>query len=119
MATANGDVKAALKYLDRNFDAFKRALVELSKIPSISAEGFPASEVRRSAEAMAAALREAGVENVQVLEIPGVHPYVYGDWMHRPGAPTILLYGHHDVQPPGRPEKWKTPAFEPVERGGR
>ena len=59
--------------------------------------------MRRSAEAMADALRDAGVENVQVLEIPGVHPYVYGDWMHRPGAPTILLYGHHDVQPPGAP----------------
>ena len=119
MASVNGDVTAALKHLDKNFDGFKRTLVELSRIPSISADGFPASEVRRSADAMAAVLREIGVENVQVLEIPGVHPYVYGDWMHRPGAPTILLYGHHDVQPPGRPEKWKTPAFEPVERGGR
>jgi acetylornithine deacetylase/succinyl-diaminopimelate desuccinylase-like protein len=115
----NGGLDAALRYLDRNFDGFKKTLVELSKIPSISAEGFPASEVRRSADAMAATLREAGVENVQVLEIPGVHPYVYGDWLHRPGAPTVLLYGHHDVQPAGRPEKWKTPAFEPVERGGR
>jgi acetylornithine deacetylase/succinyl-diaminopimelate desuccinylase-like protein len=119
MAESNGNVKAALKYLDKNFDDFKRALVELSRIPSISAEGFPAEEVRRSAEGVAGVLRGAGVENVQVLEIPGVHPYVYGDWLHRPGAPTILLYGHHDVQPPGRPEKWKTPAFEPVERGGR
>ena len=119
MAESNGNVKAALKYLDKNFDQFKRALVELSKIPSISAEGFPAEEVRRSAEGMADVLRASGVENVEVLEIPGVHPYVYGDWLHLPGAPTILLYGHHDVQPPGRPEKWKTAAFEPVERGGR
>jgi acetylornithine deacetylase/succinyl-diaminopimelate desuccinylase-like protein len=75
--------------------------------------------VRRSAQAVAQALRDAGVEHVEVLEIPGVHPYVYGEWLHRPGAPTVLLYGHHDVQPPGRAEKWLSPAFEPTERGGR
>jgi len=119
MAQANGNVAAALQYLDRNFDDFKRTLVGLSRIPSVSAEGFPPQEVRRSAQGMAEALRQAGVEHVQVLEIPGVHPYVYGDWLHKPGAPTILLYGHHDVQPPGRPDKWKSPAFEPQERDGR
>jgi acetylornithine deacetylase/succinyl-diaminopimelate desuccinylase-like protein len=119
MAQANGTVAAALQYLDRNFDDFKRTLVGLSRIPSVSAEGFPPQEVRRSAQAMAEALRQAGVEHVQVLEIPGVHPYVYGDWLHKPGTPTILLYGHHDVQPPGRPEKWVSPAFEPQERDGR
>jgi acetylornithine deacetylase/succinyl-diaminopimelate desuccinylase-like protein len=68
---------------------------------------------------VAQALRDASVEHVEVLEIPGVHPYVYGDWLHRPGAPTVLLYGHHDVMPPGRAEKWRSPAFEPVERDGR
>ena len=109
MAQANGTVAAALQYLDRNFDDFKRTLVGLSRVPSVSAEGFPPQEVRRSAQGMAEALRQAGVEHVQVLEIPGVHPYVYGDWLHKPGTPTILLYGHHDVQPPGRPEKWKSP----------
>ncbi|HYU42002.1 MAG TPA: dipeptidase, partial [Vicinamibacteria bacterium] len=102
MAESNGNVKTALKYADQHFDDFKGTLVTLSRIPSISAEGFPAAEVRRSAEAMGDALRDAGVEKVQVLEIPDVHPYVYGEWMHKPGAPTILLYGHHDVQPPGR-----------------
>jgi acetylornithine deacetylase/succinyl-diaminopimelate desuccinylase-like protein len=119
MALANDGVKGALGYLDAHYDDFKRTLVELSRIPSISAKGFPEAEVRRSAEATAAALRAAGIENVQVLEIEGAHPYVYGDWLRKPGAPTILLYGHHDVQPPGRPEKWLSPAFEPQERQGR
>jgi acetylornithine deacetylase/succinyl-diaminopimelate desuccinylase-like protein len=119
MTQANGTVKEALRHLEANYEGFKRTLIDMSKIPSISASGFPPAEVRRSAEAVAKALRDAGVENVQVLEIPGVHPYVYGDWLHRPGAPTILLYGHHDVQPPGRSEKWLSPAFEPSERAGR
>jgi acetylornithine deacetylase/succinyl-diaminopimelate desuccinylase-like protein len=119
MADANGHVKDALRYLDQHFDEFKATLCDLSRIPSISAQGFPPEEVRRSAEATAEVMRRVGVENVQVLEIPGVHPYVYGDWIKKPGAPTILLYGHHDVQPPGRPEKWLSPAFEPTERKGR
>ena len=119
MADANGSVRDALKYLDQHLDEFKATLVELSKIPSISADGFPPEEVRRSAEATADVMRRVGIENVQILEIEGVHPYVYGDWMKKPGAPTILLYGHHDVQPPGRPEKWLSPAFEPTERKGR
>jgi acetylornithine deacetylase/succinyl-diaminopimelate desuccinylase-like protein len=119
MAESNGNVKSALKYADGHFEDFKQTLMALSRIPSVSAEGFPPAEVRRSADAMADALRDAGVEKVQVLEIPGVHPYVYGEWLHKPGAPTVLLYGHHDVQPPGRPEKWLSPAFEPTERGGR
>ena len=119
MADANGHVKDALRYLDQHFEDFKRTLVDLSRIPSVSAQGFPPEEVRRSAEATAEVMRRVGIENVQVLEIPDVHPYVYGDWIKKPGAPTILLYGHHDVQPPGRPEKWHSPAFEPTERKGR
>jgi acetylornithine deacetylase/succinyl-diaminopimelate desuccinylase-like protein len=116
---ANGNLKAALKYLDGHVDDFKRTLVDLSRIPSISAQGFPPAEVRRSAEAVADTLREAGLDNVQVLEIPDAHPYAYGEWLRQSGAPIILLYGHHDVQPPGRPEKWLSPPFEPTERKGR
>src|SRR5262249_20730291 len=119
MATTDGIVREALRELDARLDHWKRALVDLCRIPSMSASGFPPEEVRRSARAVAQALRDAGVQHVEVLEIPGVHPYVYGDWLHRPGAPTVLLYGHHDVQPPGRAEKWLSPAFEPTERAGR
>ena len=117
--SSNGSVDGALRYLDAHLGEFQHTLAELARIPSVSADGFPPAEVRRSAEAVAAVMRAQAIENVQILEIPGAHPYVYGDWLHKPGAPTILLYGHHDVQPPGRPEKWLSPAFEPTERGGR
>ena len=119
MANANGSVKGALDYLERHFDDFQKTLVDLSRVPSVSAQGFPPSEVRRSADAVADAMRRVGIEHVEVLEIPDVHPYVYGDWLHKPGTPTILLYGHHDVQPPGREARWVSPAFEPSERKGR
>jgi acetylornithine deacetylase/succinyl-diaminopimelate desuccinylase-like protein len=112
-------VKDVLRAVDRDFAAFKKRLIELARIPSVSAEGFPANEVRRSADAFAGLLREVGLANVEVLDIAGVHPYVYGDWLGAPGAPTLLLYGHHDVVPPGRPEQWRSPAFAPTERGGR
>jgi acetylornithine deacetylase/succinyl-diaminopimelate desuccinylase-like protein len=119
MSRSNGPLAAALGYLDAHTPDFLATLKELSRIPGVSADGYPPSELERSAQAVAQALREAAVENVQVLTIPGVHPYVYGDWLHKPGAPTILLYGHHDVQPEGRHERWKSPPFEPTERNGR
>ena len=113
------NVKAALSYLDAHLPDFQDQLVRLSRIPGVSAEPAPNPYLRRSAEATAEVMRSAGIENVRVLELPGVHPYVYGDWLKKPGAPTILLYGHHDVQPPGRPEKWISPAYEPTVRDGR
>jgi acetylornithine deacetylase/succinyl-diaminopimelate desuccinylase-like protein len=119
MSKPNGMAADALRYLEAHMGDFTRELSELSSIPSVSANGFPKEEVSRSAEATAETLRRARLDNVRVLEVPGVHPYVYGEWLKRPGAPTILLYGHHDVQPPGRPEKWLSPAFEPTVRGGR
>ena len=117
--TTGSPVHVALAHLESNFENFKKTLVELSKIPSISAHPFPREAVEKSANGVADALRAAGVENVQVLTIEGVHPYVYGDFMHTKGAPTILLYGHHDVQPVGNEARWATAPFEPVEKGGR
>jgi len=116
---ADDSLSAALRSVAERFAEMKQTLCDMVRIPGVSAPGFPAVEVRRSAEAFAAVLRRIGLENVRVLEIPGVHPYVYGDWLHRPDAPTLLLYGHHDVVPPGRLERWKSPPFEPVERKGR
>ncbi|HKP94584.1 MAG TPA: M20/M25/M40 family metallo-hydrolase [Fibrobacteria bacterium] len=94
-------------------------LIRLTKIPSVSFDGFDPREVERSAECAKGILEAAGFEHVEIMRVPGTHPYVYGDWLKRPGAPTVLLYAHHDVQPPLREELWKTPPFEAVEKDGR
>jgi acetylornithine deacetylase/succinyl-diaminopimelate desuccinylase-like protein len=107
----------AIDFFARNTDAFRADLEALCRIPSVSANA--PDEVRRSANAVADLLRGYGVENVQLLESPNAHPSVYGDWIRDASAPTLLIYGHHDVQPPGRIEAWRTDPFVPVERDGR
>lgn len=93
-------------------------LKRLVRIPSVSFDGFPAEEVDRSAHAVADLFKRIGLEHIELLSVPGGKPYVYADWLHAPGAPTLLLYAHHDVQPPGRAELWKTPPFEPTLQEG-
>lgn len=110
------NTKGALARFEGRFDEYVERLMNLARIPSVSAPGYPPDEVRRSAEAVAGEMRTAGLENVRVLVHEGSHPYAYGEWLHAPGAPTVLLYAHHDVQPPGRPEVWETPPFEPTLR---
>ncbi len=95
-------------------------LEALVRIPSISASPEHRAIVRQSAEATAELLTRSGLENVHLASIDGSHPNVIGEWMHAgPGAPTVLLYAHHDVQPPGIVERWTSDPFEPVERDGR
>ncbi len=109
----------ALAHADAHLNETIEALKAAARIPGVSADPPPNAALDRSAEHMAAWMKKAGLEKVEVLRLPNVHPYVYGEWLHAPDAPTAIIYAHHDVQPPGRPAYWKSPAFEPEERDGR
>ncbi len=101
------------------FPQLTATLEELIRIPSVSAPSYDPEPVRRSAEKVADLLRAAGVEGVRLLEIEGAHPAVYGEIPGPPGSPTVLLYAHHDVQPPGPEDEWRTGPFEPFTEDGR
>ena len=101
------------------FDGTRSALEGLVRVASISSSEDHVDRVRECAEATAHVLREAGLENVRLDAIGSSPPYVLGEWMHAPGAPTVLLYAHHDVQPPGIVENWASDPWDPVERDGR
>jgi len=109
----------ALAHHQQSAGAYLADLEELVRIPSVSFAGFPAEEVGKSAAAVKVLLEKRGFEKVEVLTVEGAHPYVYGERIRDPAAPTLLLYAHHDVQPAGDGEKWKSPPFEPTHRDGR
>ncbi len=98
----------------------ERELAELVAIPSVSAPDYP-EETRRSARdarLRPELLRDAGVEQVDTLELPDTAPIVIGEIPAPAGAPTVLLYGHYDVVPVGDESKWESPPFEATERDG-
>jgi acetylornithine deacetylase/succinyl-diaminopimelate desuccinylase-like protein len=105
-------------YLDANQERFLAELLDFLRIPSISALPDHAADVGRAAEWVAARLRAAGIEGVQVLPTGG-HPVVYGEWLHAEGKPTVLIYGHFDTQPADPYNLWDSPPFEPAIRDGR
>jgi acetylornithine deacetylase/succinyl-diaminopimelate desuccinylase-like protein len=100
-------------YLEANKDRFLNELLELLRIPSVSADSKYAADVKRTAEFVAEKLKAAGADQVEVCATAG-HPIVYGEKMIDPSLSTILVYGHYDVQPADPVELWHSPPFEPV-----
>ncbi|MEU6388687.1 dipeptidase [Streptomyces sp. NPDC046939] len=116
---ADNAVSTVRAYIENNRAAFLDDLAAWLRIPSVSAQPAHAPDVRRSAEWLAAALAATGFPTTEVWETPGA-PAVYAEWPSGdPKAPTVLVYGHHDVQPAAREDGWDTDPFEPVVVGNR
>lgn len=107
----------ALEYARQNHSRFLEELKAFLRIPSISTLPEHNADCRVAAEMLATDFSRIGMQNVAVLETEG-HPLVYADWLHAEGKPTVLIYGHYDVQPPDPLDEWITPPFEPTERDG-
>jgi cysteinylglycine-S-conjugate dipeptidase len=116
MAAAETAVAAA----DASAERARTELEALVRIPSISIDPAHRDDMQTSADATAELLRAHGLDNVRIAGVEGSQPFVLGEWMHAgPDAPTVLLYAHHDVQPPGIVDNWTSDPFDPVERSGR
>jgi acetylornithine deacetylase/succinyl-diaminopimelate desuccinylase-like protein len=110
-------MERVVDFINVNRDRYVDELKQYLAIPSISALPQHAADVRRCAEWTAAELKRVGLQNVRLIETPG-NPVVYGDWLGAPGAPTILFYGHYDVQPVDPVDQWTSPPFEATVRDG-
>src|SRR6202046_4099799 len=108
---------SAVSYARENYPRFLDQLKALLRIPSVSTLPEHAGDCHFAAEVLAADLSKIGMENVRLIETEG-HPLVYADWLHAAGKPTVLVYGHYDVQPTDPIDEWLSPPFEPTERNG-
>jgi len=105
-----------LAYARSNRARFVAELIEFVRFASVSAGPKHTRDISNCAAWLAAHLRRAGLDRVRVLPTRG-SPIVYADWLHAPGRPTVLIYGHYDVQPADPISEWQSPPFEPVVRG--
>lgn len=112
------DIRGVLDYLAANHERTLAELIEFASIPSVSTDPAHADDVAAAARWVAQALSSAGPLSVRTIATTG-NPVVYGEWLGAPGKPTVLVYGHYDVQPPDPLEKWKSPPFVPTIRDGR
>ncbi|HWO57584.1 MAG TPA: dipeptidase [bacterium] len=109
-------MEKVIAHIDKNQKRYQDELFALLRIPSVSADPEHKEDCRKAAEWTKKKLESMGM-TARLYEIPG-HPIVYGEWMKAPGKPTVLFYGHYDVQPPDPLDQWKTPPFEPTVRDG-
>ncbi len=105
------------EHAEAQFDTYLAQLKALLAIPSVSTLPEHKPDVQRAAEWLADHFREIGMARAEVFPTEG-HPFVYAEWLGAEGAPTVLIYGHYDVQPPDPLDEWEAPPFEPVVRGG-
>ena len=105
-------------YLRTTRDDHFQEFLDLLRIPSVSTTPELAGDVHRCAEWVADRMRRAGIPTVELVET-GRHPVITGEWISAPGKPTVLIYGHYDVQPADPLDLWETPPFEPTIRDGR
>lgn len=106
----------ALAYAKENQEKFLNDLKDILRIPSVSTDSTRVDDIRRAAEWLVKEMKGLGLEHIQIFST-AKHPVVYADWLHAEGAPTVLIYGHYDVQPADPLELWETPPFEPSVRG--
>jgi acetylornithine deacetylase/succinyl-diaminopimelate desuccinylase-like protein len=106
------------EFLDETREQGLRELEDFLRIPSISSQPEHADDVRRAAGHLAEQYERIGLQNVEVIDTAG-HPVVYADWLKAPGKPTVLLYGHYDVQPVDPLDLWQSPPFEPIRKDGQ
>ena len=106
-----------IDYIDSKRDEHLNELKELLRIPSVSTKSEHKPDIERAARWVAEKLRAAGLENIEIVPTK-MHPLVYGESLQAPGKPTVLFYGHYDVQPAEPLDLWTTPAFEPTVRDG-
>src|SRR5580698_7846878 len=107
--------KGAMNYYEQHHDSYLEGLKTFLRIPSISTLSEHKPDIQRAAEFVRGELERAGLQQAQLIEGQG-NPLVYAEWLGAPGKPTLLFYGHYDVQPPDPLDEWKTPPFEPSVR---
>jgi acetylornithine deacetylase/succinyl-diaminopimelate desuccinylase-like protein len=110
-------MSSTISYIDEHKEEFKEQLFEFLRIPSISTDSSKKGEVKKAAQFLSDRLNDLGLDQVEIFDTPG-NPIVYAEYMPHDDRPTVLVYGHYDVQPPDPMDLWETPPFEPTVRDG-